>query len=87
MKARMKNKVEGVTPDTLERLAGEVSDETMKRYGKILSRALRTERGSDAYLNLLAELWVSALVVKTKADTVMKAIDGYCDALPDADDN
>lgn len=83
MKVKIRDKITDVTPETLEKLAEEVSDEAMQRYGKTLSKALRTKRGSDAYLNLLADLWVSALVVKTKADTVMKAIDEYCDSLPD----
>lgn len=41
--------------------------------------------GSEAYLDLVSELAVSATAVKIKADTLLCEIDTVEDALPDED--
>jgi hypothetical protein len=68
------------TLDTVERLVDEV-DEWYARVNKIRQKMGRLKRGSEAYQDLLCDLWVELdwLHMKAEAD----AIDEYQESLPE----
>jgi hypothetical protein len=69
--------------DAVETIAEEVITEGVPRYEKLLAKLRRAKRGSEAYQDLLSELWVAAEVLKVKAEEAMEVIDEYTETLPD----
>jgi hypothetical protein len=69
--------------DAVETIAEEVITEGVPRYEKLLAKLRRAKRGSEAYQDLLSELWVAAEVLKVKAEEAMTVIDEYKETLPD----
>ncbi len=68
--------------ETVERLLDEV-EEWYARVHKIRQKLSRLKRGSEAYLDLLPELWVEADVLKRKVETAADAIEEYQESLPE----
>ena len=60
-----------------------VNTEGVPNYEKLLAKLRRAKRGSEAYHDLLSELWVAAEVLKVKAEEAMTVIDEYTETLPD----
>jgi hypothetical protein len=69
--------------DAVETIAEEVIIEGVPKYEKLLAKLRRAKRGSEAYQDLLSELWVAAQVLKVKAEEAMTVIDEYMETLPD----
>jgi hypothetical protein len=69
--------------DAVETIAEEVITEGVPKYEKLLAKLRRAKRGSEAYQDLLSELWVAAEVLKVKAEEAMEVIDEYTETLPD----
>lgn len=67
---------------TVEWLLTEVS-EASDRLGRHQQELSRHKRGSDSYLQALAEIAVAAEVLKAKLASLVTAIDGTEDSLPD----
>ena len=67
---------------TVEWLLTEIDEasDTLKKRQRELSRH---KRGSDSYLEVLAEIAVAAEVLKAKLVSLVIAIDGAEDSLPD----
>jgi predicted nucleic acid-binding Zn-ribbon protein len=72
------------TLETLERLVDEV-EEWSGRIRKIRQKMARLKRGSEAYQDLLADLWVEIDWLKMKAEVAADAIDEYQESLPEDD--
>ncbi len=72
------------TVETVERLVDEV-DEWYGRVRKIRQKMGRLKCGSEAYQNLLADLWVELDWLTMKAEAAATTIDEYQDSLPDGD--
>ncbi len=72
------------TVETVERLVDEV-DEWYSRVHKIRQKMGRLKRGSEAYQDLLADLWVELDWLTMKAEAAAASIDEYQDSLPDGD--
>ncbi len=68
--------------ETVERLADEV-DEWYGRVHKIRQKMTRVKRGSEAYQDLLADLWVELDWLKMKAEAAADTIDEYQESLPE----
>ncbi len=71
-----------LTLDTVERLIDEV-DEWYARVHKIRRKMSRSKRGSEAYQDLLCDLWVELDWLHMKAEVAADAIDDYQESLPD----
>jgi hypothetical protein len=69
--------------DAVETITEEVMTEGVPNYEKLLAKLRRAKRGSEAYHDLLSELWVAAEVLKVKAEEAMTVIDEYTETLPD----
>ncbi len=72
------------TLSTIEGLLDEV-DEWYGRVSKIRRKLRRLPRGSEAYLNLLPDLWVELDWLKMKAETAAEALDEFEESLPEND--
>jgi len=72
------------TLSTVERLFDEV-DEWYERVHKIRQRLSRLKRGSEAYLDLLPDLWVEADVLKRKVEYAAHLLDEFEESLPEDD--
>ena len=72
------------TLDTVERLVDEV-DEWYARVHKIRQKMSRLKRGSEAYEDLLCDLWVELDWLHMKAEVAADAIDDYHESLPEDD--
>jgi uncharacterized coiled-coil DUF342 family protein len=70
------------TLETVERLLDEV-EEWSGRAQKIRQKMARVKRGSEAYQDLLADLWVELDWLKMKAEVAAEAIDEYQESLPE----
>ncbi len=70
------------TLETIEGLLTEVS-EWYGHVSKIAGRMRRLKRGSEAYLDLLSDLWVELGVVSRKAQYAAELIDAYQESLPE----
>ncbi len=70
--------------ETVERLVDEV-DEWYGRVHKIRQKMGRVKRGSEAYQDLLADLWVELDWLKMKAEAAADIIDEYQESLPEND--
>jgi hypothetical protein len=70
------------TLETLERLVNEV-EEWSDRVHKVRQKMSHVKRGSDAYQDLLSELWVELDWLKMKAEVAADAIDEYHESLPE----
>ncbi len=72
------------TLETVELLLGEVA-ECYRPFEKLRQKLSRLRRGSEAYLDLLAELEVAAEVLRTKAEHAGLAIEEFAESLPETD--
>ncbi len=72
------------TLESVEGLVDEV-DEWYGRVHKIRQKMGRVKRGSEAYQDLLADLWVELDWLKMKAEAAADAIDEYQESLPEDD--
>jgi reverse gyrase len=70
--------------ETVEGLVREVED-WYERVREVRRKMSRVKRGSEAYQDLLADLWVELDWLKMKAEVAAEAIDEYQESLP-ADD-
>ena len=70
------------TLETVEGLCDEV-DEWYARVHKIRQNMSRLKRGSEAYEDLLCDLWVELDWLHMKAEVAADAIDEYQESLPD----
>jgi len=64
-------------------------DEAIGAYQEMISlrrKLRRLQRGSEAYLDLLPDVWVCASVITAKTDVIMEEIDAIEDTLPDDDE-
>jgi uncharacterized coiled-coil DUF342 family protein len=68
--------------ETVEGLIGEV-EEWADRIRKIHAKMTRVKRGSDAYQDLLSQLWAELEWLKMKAEVAADAIDEYHESLPE----
>jgi len=69
---------------TVERFLDEV-DEYYGNVRRIRQKLSRVKRGSNAYLDLLPELWVQVDWLRLKAETAAKALDDFEESLPEED--
>ena len=67
--------------DAVETITEEVITEGVPNYEKLLAKLRRAKRGSEAYQDLLSELWAAAEVLKVKAEEAMTVIDEYTETL------
>lgn len=67
----------------VETIVEEVITEGVPRYEKLIAELRRAKRGTQAYQDVLSELWVAAEVLKVKAEAAMAAIDEYAESLPE----
>jgi hypothetical protein len=67
---------------TIERLFDEV-DEWYGRVQKIRQKLGRLQRGSEAYLDLLPDLWTEADVLSRKAQYAAEMLDEFEESLTD----
>ena len=67
---------------TIERLFDEV-DEWYGRVQKIRQKLGRLPRGSEAYLDLLPDLWTEVDVLSRKAQYAAEMLDEFEESLPD----
>jgi hypothetical protein len=70
--------------ETVERLFDEV-DEWYQRVHEVRRRLAKLERGGEAYLDLLSDLWVEADVLSRKAAQAAEALDEFQESLRDSD--
>lgn len=70
--------------ETIERMLDEV-EEWSGRVSKIRRKMAKVKRGTDAYEDLLADLWVELEWLKSKAETAARAIDEHQESLPNDD--
>jgi len=70
--------------ETVERLFDEV-DEWYQRVHGVRQKLAKLKRGSEAYLDLLSDLWVEADVLSRKAAQAAEALDEFQESLRDAD--
>lgn len=70
------------TLETVQRLVDEV-EEWSGRVQKIRQKMARVKRGSEAYQELLSDLWVELEWLKMKAEVAAEAIDEYQESLPE----
>lgn len=70
--------------ETIERLLDEV-EEWSGRVSKIRRKMARVKGGTEAYEDLLADLWVELEWLKVKAESAANAIDEHQEVLPDDD--
>jgi len=73
------------TLETVERFFDEV-DEWYVRVHRIRQKLGKLRRGSEAYLDLLPELWVEADVLKRKVETAADVLDEFEESLPEEED-
>ncbi|HEX5483420.1 MAG TPA: hypothetical protein VFZ08_12415 [Terriglobia bacterium] len=71
--------------ETAEGLMEEII-ESAKAFEKFYQRLQKTRRNSEAYFDLLSELWAEAEVLRTKAAHSKEATDRLMDALSPEDD-
>ena len=79
-------KVKTVAPislQTVQTLIREVESEGILKYSKIRRELERLEPGSDAWSDVLQDLYAAASSLEAKAQGAMDAIDDYTDSLPD----
>ena len=76
----MKTKTTPVTLETVEGFFDEV-DEWYERVHQIRLRLGRLRRGSDAYLELLPDLWTEVDVLSRKAEYAAEALDEFEESL------
>ncbi len=69
---------------TIEKMLDEV-DEWHERIAGIRQKMARVKRGSEAYIDLLSDLWVELCWLESKAQVAAGAIDDYQESLPDDD--
>jgi hypothetical protein len=67
---------------TVEGLVAEV-EQWYERTRKVRQRMSRVKLGSEAYQDLLSELWVELDWLKMKAEVATDAIDEYQESLPE----
>jgi hypothetical protein len=67
---------------TVEGLVAEV-EQWYERARKVRQRMSRVKLGSEAYQDLLSELWVELDWLKMKAEVATDAIDEYQESLPE----
>jgi hypothetical protein len=67
---------------TIERLFDEV-DEWYGRVQKIRQKLSRLQRGGEAYLDLLPDLWTEADVLSRKAQYAVEMLDEFEESLTD----
>ena len=72
------------TLETVERLFDEI-DEWYSRVHKIRQKLARLKRGSEAYLDVMPDLWVETDVLKRKVEVAADALNEFEEALPDGD--
>ncbi len=70
------------TLETIERLFDEV-DEWYGRVHKIRQKLGRLQRGSEAYLDLLPDLWTEVDVLSRKAQYAAEMLDEFEESLSD----
>jgi len=70
------------TVETIERFFDEV-DEWYGRVHRIRQKLAKLKRGSEAYLDLLPDLWVEADVLKRKVQAAADALDEFEESLPE----
>jgi predicted nucleic acid-binding Zn-ribbon protein len=70
------------TLETVESLVAEV-EQWYERVRKVRRKMNRVKLGSEAYQDLLAELWVELDWLKMKAEVAADAIDEYQESLPE----
>jgi hypothetical protein len=68
--------------ETIEGILNEV-DEYYDRVSRIRQKMRRHKRGSEPYLELLADLSVEVDVLKNKAQWAEEVIEAFEDSLPD----
>ena len=68
--------------ETVEGLVAEV-EQWYERVRKVRQRMSRVKLGSEAYQDLLSELWVELDWLKMKAEVAADAIDEYQESLPE----
>jgi hypothetical protein len=68
--------------ETVEGLVAEV-EQWYERTRKVRQRMSRVKLGSEAYQDLLSELWVELDWLKMKAEVATDAIDEYQESLPE----
>jgi chromosome segregation ATPase len=72
--------------ETVETLLNEV-DEHYGRFSKIHRELGRLERGSEPYLNRLAELEVELFALKLKTQQAHEALDEFEESLPEGEES
>ncbi len=70
--------------ETVEGLVAEV-EQWYERVRKVRQKMSRVKLGSEAYQDLLSELWVELDWLKMKAEVAADAIDEYQESLPEDD--
>ncbi len=70
------------TLETVELLVDEVR-EYYNRFNRLRRKLGRLRRGSEPYLDLLADLDVELFALKLKADHAHEALEEFEDSLPD----
>ena len=73
----------GISLHAVETIVEEVITEGVPAYDNLVAKLRRAKRGTQAYQDVLSELWVAAEVLKVKAEAAMQAIDEYTETLPD----
>jgi hypothetical protein len=73
----------GISLHALETIVEEVITDGVPAYDNLIAKLRRAKRGTQAYQDVLSELWVAADVLKVKAEAAMQAIDEYTETLPD----
>jgi hypothetical protein len=68
--------------ETVEGLVAEV-EQWYERVRKVRQKMSRVKLGSEAYQDLLSELWVELDWLKMKAEVATDAIDEYQESLPE----
>ncbi len=81
---KIRNQKTAPSLETMEAFLDEIV-EYYTPFEKLYRKLKARKRGSEAYLDLLGDLEVAALVLKTKAGTVTKIIDEIIEAMPDGD--